>query len=283
MLDYRLTTFITLCDIMNYRKTANILNMTQPAVTQHVQYLEQHYSHKLFIYEDKVLRKTEFCEQLELYAKGIMHQQKQFIESAKSADMQRVLRVGATKSIGEFVIYERIKQLCKNGECKISFHIDNTAKLLAEINAMAIDIALIEGIFDKSKYSYHLIRKEELVGICSKGHNFSGKQVTIDELLTEHLILREQGSGSRAVFEDMLKRHNYSTKSCNRISEISTIRMIKELVCGEVGVSFVYKSTIAASDNLSTFTIKGGAMEHEFNYVYLKHTTAQVAIDMLSI
>ncbi len=283
MLDYRLTTFITLCDVMNYRKTASILNMTQPAVTQHIQYLEAHYHHKLFIYKDKALSKTAFCEQLELYAKGMAYQQKQFSESANKAELQRVMRVGATKSIGEFLIYDRIKQLCKSGECKLTFHIDNTTKLLAEINAMAIDIALIEGFFDKSKYSYRLIRKEEMIGICSKEHSFSGKEVKIEELIAEKLILREQGSGSRAVFEDMLKRHNYSTKSCKSVTEISAIRLIKELVREDIGISFIYKSAIAESDNLSTFTITGGVMEHEFNYVYLKHTTAQEAIEFLSI
>lgn len=40
MIDYRVKTFLALCDFMNYRKTAQILNMTQPAVTQHIHFLE---------------------------------------------------------------------------------------------------------------------------------------------------------------------------------------------------------------------------------------------------
>ena len=34
MLDYRIDTFLTLYHEMNYRKTAEKLNMTQPGVTQ---------------------------------------------------------------------------------------------------------------------------------------------------------------------------------------------------------------------------------------------------------
>ena len=40
MLDHRLYTFLTLCETGNYTKTAEKLNMTQPAVTQHIQFLE---------------------------------------------------------------------------------------------------------------------------------------------------------------------------------------------------------------------------------------------------
>ncbi len=282
MLDYRLHTFITLCDVMNYRKTASLLNMTQPAVTQHVQYLESVYKHKLFSYEDKVLRKTAFCEQLELYAKGVVFEQGKFMESAVQLEQKPAIRIGATKSIGEYVIAERIKELCMSGEYRVKFDIDNTARLLIMLNAMDIDIALIEGAFDKSRYSYKLMSKEEMVGICKAGHRFGGKQVKVEEVLQEHLIMRERGSGSRAIFEDMIKRHNYSIKSCKEITEISDIGMIKELVQLGLGVSFVYQSAIREADGLSVFRIEEGQMKHEFNYVYLKHTNAENIIKKLA-
>ena len=41
MLDYRMNTFLTVCDTMNYRKAAELLHITQPAVTQHIQFLEK--------------------------------------------------------------------------------------------------------------------------------------------------------------------------------------------------------------------------------------------------
>lgn len=48
MLDYRIDTFLTLCESMNYRKTAEILHISQPAVTQQIHYLENQYGQKLF-------------------------------------------------------------------------------------------------------------------------------------------------------------------------------------------------------------------------------------------
>ena len=59
MLDYRIDTFLTLCESMNYRKTAEILHISQPAVTQQIHYLENQYGQKLFQYENRHLVKTE--------------------------------------------------------------------------------------------------------------------------------------------------------------------------------------------------------------------------------
>lgn len=58
MLDHRIYTFLTLYDEMNYRRTAEKLNITQPGVTQHIQFLENEYGIKLFEYDGHILKKT---------------------------------------------------------------------------------------------------------------------------------------------------------------------------------------------------------------------------------
>lgn len=43
---------------MSYTRAAKQLCLTQPAVTQHIHYLEKHYGCKLVSYQGKVLRLT---------------------------------------------------------------------------------------------------------------------------------------------------------------------------------------------------------------------------------
>lgn len=106
---------------------------------------------------------------------------------------------------------------------------------------------------------------------CANNHPFAGNVVGLEKVLQEHLILRELGSGSRGVFEDMLRMHNYSINNSCEITEISQIGLIKDLVKAGAGVSFVYESTIKNDEDLSQFEISDVEMKHEFNYVYLKH------------
>lgn len=97
MLDYRMITFLKLCEKMNYRLTAEELHMTQPAVTQHIHYLEEEYNCKLFNYDKKKLEKTESCLILEEYAKSAYYNHikiKEIINSEKKIK----IRMGVTKT-----------------------------------------------------------------------------------------------------------------------------------------------------------------------------------------
>lgn len=59
MLDFRVETFLAVCQTMNYTKAAELLHITQPAVSQHIHALEHQCGAKLFRYEGKQLSLTE--------------------------------------------------------------------------------------------------------------------------------------------------------------------------------------------------------------------------------
>ena len=81
MLDYRIKTFLTLCETMNYRQTAELLHITQPAVTQQIQWLEKYYGCSLFSYEGRRLRKTSKAVLLEKTARIMSYQEKELWRS----------------------------------------------------------------------------------------------------------------------------------------------------------------------------------------------------------
>lgn len=71
MLDHRTETFMAVCNVMNYREAAELLHITQPAVTQHIQFLEKEYGCRLFIYENRKLIKTPAAQMLEDYLRSV--------------------------------------------------------------------------------------------------------------------------------------------------------------------------------------------------------------------
>ncbi|MGN0587217.1 MAG: LysR family transcriptional regulator, partial [Oscillospiraceae bacterium] len=125
MIDTRLETFLTLCRVMNYRKTAELLNMTQPAVTQHIHYLEDHYGCKLFIYDRRSLKMTQKAELLKKYAENVLYQEKKLRSELDKKDIVS-LAVGAEKTIGEYVLAEHISAFLKEPRNRISVNVDNT-------------------------------------------------------------------------------------------------------------------------------------------------------------
>lgn len=58
MLDFRMETFLKVCEYMNFTHAGEALNLTQPAVSQHIKYLEKKYDSPLFIRDKKRLLLT---------------------------------------------------------------------------------------------------------------------------------------------------------------------------------------------------------------------------------
>lgn len=279
MLDYRIYTFLKLCDLMNYSATAKALNMTQPAVTQHIQYLEQKYHCKLFTYNGKNLSKTETASILEQYARSANYNELNLRRELNSPS-QIDIRIGATKTIGDYVIDKQIVDIMHRSDVELLLVVDNTERLLNMLNHTKIDIALIEGFFDKHKYGYKLLKPERFVGICSKDHPFAGKQVSMKDLFSETIIFREQGSGTRAICEQILLEHNYTPDCFIRTAYVSSFELIKKLVFNNCGISFVYEAVAQSDKSLGIFTINNVEVQREFNYVYLKNTSADKLISL---
>lgn len=276
MLDFRLKTFLSVCDTMNYRKSAELLHITQPAVTQHIHYLEQHYGCKLFSYENRHLTKTDAAIILEQYGHTMELNEENLLHQLQNSSMQ-MLRVGTTKTIGECVIGPYAERFIACQDNELYLLVDNTRRLLDLINSCKLDFALVEGYFDKNRYGYFLFGEEPFVGVCAASHPFAGRDVSVSELLKETLICREEGSGTRAILENTLMEFNESISHFKRRIYISSFPLIMDYVKKNLGISFVYE-VLAKQHGLATFTVQGEEIRREFNLIYLKDTGAEKKI-----
>ena len=279
MLDYRMKTFLTLCKEMNYRKTAERLNITQPAVTQHIQYLEEVYSCKFFIYNKKSLKMTKKAHMLKHLAENIFYQE----QVLKDKFMEKgiyYLKVGATKTIGEFVISTQIKKFLKDPSHQILVEVDNTENLLKKLEKGELDFALIEGHFNRQDFKCRLYDKEKFVGICSKEHSFADRILEEEEIWKEDIFLREKGSGTRDILELYLESKNYSIVDFQKITTIGNFGLLADLIKEARGITFAYESILKKNPDLRSFQVRGWDIYGEFNYVFLDNQESQARVEM---
>ena len=163
MIDQKLITFLKLCELMNYRKTAEALHLTQPAVSNQIKQLEQVYQCKLFLYDKKRLHKTTEAAMLEHYVENLIYQESQFIQALSSHNNKRFLHIGATKTIGEYVIKNQVSQCALDNDNQISVTIDNTKKLLSYIDKGLLDFGEFE-TGDIEKTLFPLLAKNNNLG-----------------------------------------------------------------------------------------------------------------------
>lgn len=278
MLDYRIDTFLTLYEQMNYRRTAEQLNMTQPGVTQHIHYLEKFYGVKFFVYDGRQLKRTKAAEQLKRHFDSVRAAELALKEGfVQTGDIH--LRVGATKTIGEFVIVPDVEKFLSNENHSLDLIVDNTENLLTLLSQGKLDFAVIEGVFDKEQYPHRLFKKERFVGICEKNHPFAGRSVTLQEVFLQKLIVREKGSGTRMLLSRAIRDRGYSLDSFRGCSTVSNFSVICELVAKNGAITFAYEPIARHRPDLATFTVEDMQIQGEFHFVY---TNEQVAASRIA-
>ena len=280
MLDNRMYTFLELCNVLNYHKVAENLQMTQPAVTQHIKYLEQFYQCKLFDYSNRKLSKTKKGIILEKYARNVVSLHISVQEKLNKTEKLQI-NIGATKTIGEYLLNQVIPSLMLSDQFEMNFIIDNTENLLDKLNHFELDLLLLEGDVDKANYQYSKISTEEIVGICAPSHPFAHSVIPFENIVNENVVLREKGSGTRNVFERFLKSQGHSIESMQNKSILSSNKLIEQLVEKDLAISFVYDVIPRQNTQIASFRIKKMKMLHDFNFVYLNQEKADKIIDLL--
>lgn len=273
-MEQKLETFLTLCKTLHYGRTAEILNLSQPTVSKHIQALEAQYGVHLFDYQNRRLSKTLQGQLLEQYAISLRYNE-QALRAALRTEPCLKLRIGATKSIGDYILFPEIRRYLEQSRNALTFLVDNTAHLLQLLDDGALDFVVLEGIFDKRRYECFLLRSEPFVGICADDHPFANREVPVQELFSQRLILREEGSGTRRIFLDALAQQGWKEEAFASVACISSFKLIKELVKEGCGISFLYEAVVHHTSGIARFTCPPLTQNHDLNVVYLKNTHAE--------
>lgn len=274
MIDFRHLTFLALCDTRHYSKVAAQLHMTQPAVTQHIQYLETLYHCKLFAYEGKQLKLTEKGVFLEKHLKRLHADSALTVRLMHQERGQMQLAFGATLTIGEYVLPRVLQSfMAENPQYRIKMMVENTQTLLDKIDNGALAFAFIEGYFDKSRYACLPFSEEPFVGICHQSSPYANGLYALEDLFEETLLIREEGSGTREIFERVLYEENYSIQAFAQVVEIGNLGAIQTLVSEGEGIAFMYKvaaEVLLKQNKLAIIQLKGKPIVKSFHFVYLK-------------
>jgi DNA-binding transcriptional LysR family regulator len=185
----QLLTFLAVNELNNFSRTADHLNLTQPAVTSRIQKLEIELGCKLFYRGGKKISLTKEGTTILTYARKIlsyMDEAKQTIENMKTP----TLTIGLSPAIPVSIILETLSLLRKNDE--LSFNLVE-AKDSIEVSKMVqeglIDIGLVRDVIPitnlESKYTYH----EKLAFIVGKNHPLAANaEINKNDLINQTMI-----------------------------------------------------------------------------------------------
>ncbi len=276
MQDQRVKTFLTVCRTLNLTRAAEELHITQPAVSQHIAFLEREYGAKLFSYRKRKLSLTGAGRVLRDALSAMAHDEdilrKRIASLAEGGRTE--LRFGMTLTAGEYIAAAPLAAYLKeHPEVRVSVHSGDTQHLLRLLDEGAIDMAFVEGLFDKEPYEHDVLSRQKLICVCSADHPLAHRKLGIEELLGQQLFVREPGSGTRAVFEHALAAEGLALDAFAEVAQVGSLDIIKVLVAAGLGVTFLYEAAVEeelAAGTLARIPLKGKSVEHDISFIRLK-------------
>lgn len=186
---------------------ARALRVSQSSVSQAVADIEREYGVLLFDRYAHSLHLTPTGETLLAYAQKTLFLVREIDGFLRSGTRRSELRVGASVTAGSCVlspILQRLQAQLPGLEARVV--VSNTHEIVDLLLKSRLDVGLVEGHVDHPSLTVRPAMEDELAMFCPPGHPFFGRpSIRPEELSGQPMILREEGSGTRAHLEEALR------------------------------------------------------------------------------
>lgn len=274
-MDSRLKIFYTVARMNSFTKAAQVLNLTQPAITFQIKNLEDEYNTRLFNRDANKISLTQpgkiFFRRAE---KIISEYEKISSEIAKATGrLSGEIRIGVASLLGKYLLPKLIGQFkSEHPDVEIMMLVGNSAKLVQELKQHALDLAIVSEPLSAKRFIVKPFDEDELVVIVNPDHKWANRQhVEVKDLFEESIVDREVGSGTREIFYTFLYSNNTSIKDLNVVMTMGSSEAVKSAV--ESGVAYGIVSKIAVRREiemglLTQIKIKDTILKRKFLLVY---------------
>lgn len=255
MIDLKIKTLLTVAEEKNFTKTANKLNLTQPAVSHQIKELEDELQEQLFIRKKGDIIPTPIGDIVLNYARKFVAMHNKMIDDIKHNHKINI-KLGITHTAESNKITEIIgSYLINNPGISVTIITDTTNNLYKMVENYELDLAIVDNK-KNIKLNYLPLDTDYLVCVVNNNSPLAKKKiVTLKELKKENLILRLDSSYTRKLFESTLESINESINSFKVILELDNIETIKDLIRKDIGVSILAKNTCMDEVNRKKLTI----------------------------
>lgn len=218
--------FIEVAKTGKMSMAAQRLFISQPTVSQAIRELEEHYNRKLFDRLSKKLYITSFGKDLFTYATQVVEQFDNLEKKMNDNLHIENLRIGASVTVGTCLLSRIIKEFHSAAPRVNTYaYVNNTAMVEKKLLKSELDIAIVEGDIHSQDLVTIPVIDDYLVLLCNNNHPLLNKEkITLYDLENQRFAIREDGSGTREFFEQILHKYKIHIQFAYEASSTDTIR-----------------------------------------------------------
>ncbi|APD06038.1 putative HTH-type transcriptional regulator YcgK [Flavobacteriaceae bacterium UJ101] len=277
--DFRLKVFYTVAERLSFTRAAEILLISQPAVTKHIKELETHLNVILFKRLGNTIVLTKEGVLLQKYVEKIFkvyHELEEELIDLQKDDSLKVgeLKIGASTTLSQYVLPEILADFTQRyPKIKIAVISGNSYEIEQLLINEKIDFGIVESNSNSPQIHYDPYLDDEIVLITNYNSDLIPKKImTINDLSKHPFVLREIGSGTLDVIQHAVNENGVKIKNLNIELYIGATEGIKSFIESRKNrLAFISKYALLERDykKIRTIRIENFKIEREFRFIRL--------------
>ncbi|MDX1765265.1 MAG: selenium metabolism-associated LysR family transcriptional regulator [bacterium] len=241
--DHKLKVFCAVAETKSFSQASKLMFLTQPAISLQIRALEEQLGTKLFTRSNKAVALTETGEILYRHAQKILSAYAAIEKELNEATglVKGKLLIGASTTLATYYLPNIIVEFKKSyPDILIDFERGNTQNIVDSLLKAKIDLGLVEGEVKDHRIEVEKMDSDELLLVVNGSHPWAERQdISIQEIIGQPFIMREEGSGTRQVIESALERAGVNLEDLNIVMYLGSTEAIKTAVENGLGISII--------------------------------------------
>jgi LysR family transcriptional regulator, low CO2-responsive transcriptional regulator len=239
----------------SFTKAAQLLNVTQPTLSGQVRTLEERFGVRLFDRRRRRIEVTDIGRNLLDITFRMFSLELDAVQglSAAHALKRGHLRIGADAPYHSVPFLSAFHR--RYPDLRLSMTMGNTKSLLDDLLDQRCDVAIAANVKTDSRIFALPFRQDQFIAFVDRAHPWARRRgVTLTELASQRLLLREPTSNTRQTFDAAMAKANIVL---GEVLEIGSREAIKEAVAAGLGVGIIAQSELGDDLRLKALPFEG--------------------------
>jgi DNA-binding transcriptional LysR family regulator len=280
MISFAHRVFLEVAANLSFSKAAQVLFVTQPAISKHIKALEDQYKLPLFERKGNSIILTEAGKKLNEYLLQATE-----IERKAEYDMALLsnqsyaaghLRLGASTTIALYILPPILSGFQrKYANVGVQLVNRNSEYILNALLNHEVDVGIIEVDNKLTNVSYQPFMTDEVIPVCSAKSPLAGKSLSIKQFIKTPLALRERGSGTLNALLKALSDHHIKPVDLAVKIRLGGTEALKNFLLADQCLGFMPRPSIKrelAEGDLVEVPIEGLKITRNFYFIRRKGT-----------
>ncbi|WP_113554269.1 LysR substrate-binding domain-containing protein [Hyphomicrobiales bacterium] len=206
----QLKIFVAVAERLHMTKAAEAMNVTQSAASAAIAALETQHDIRLF---DRVGRGLTLTDAGKIFlpeAKAVLA--RALAATACLRDLSELRRgelsIAASQTVASYWLPSRLARFTDDyPQVDVKLTVRNTAVVAEAVEEGTAQLGFVEGRVDGAKLDHRRVAVDRIAVYAAPLHAFVGAAVNLEMLLSARWVLREEGSGTRAMFLQSMNDH----------------------------------------------------------------------------